>query len=297
MTASVDVHRMHADCLARTREQLRRHDMAAALLCDPLNVRYVTTDGCLALLEAGVQIADAELALAQARAVKSPEEVKAMRHAAHVCDAAVSQLRALLQPGITELGLWAGFTARAIEMGAEYSEARLLVSGPRTKPWLYEASGRVIESGDLIAFDTDLVGPHGYEIDISRTYLCGETRPRSEQQRVYAMAHEFLHNALGYFRPGASFDEIGARIRSEVPREFAAVYPLIAHGVGRTLEYPVILWDKNHTGELEENMVMSVEVYAATDDAVEGVKLEEEILITSTGHEVLSTAPYDDRLA
>lgn len=388
LVPDLDERRMHSDCLARARDRLRRHDMAGALLCDPLNVRYVTTDqisnkiwnlhsnfryalipvesdpvlwefspavgltkaawagdvrtaplwqvfgagpaaplkartfardiaselaahgiqherlgvdrlevdGYLALREAGVPIADAQLAMAEARAVKSPDEIKAMRHATTVCDAAVAQLRSLLKPGITELELWAAFTARAIELGAEYSEARLLVSGPRTKPWLREASDRVIERGDLVAFDTDMVGPHGYETDISRTYLCGDTKPASDQHRIYSLANDFLRSALTYFRPGASFEEIGQRVRAEMPRKFETTYPLIAHGVGRTLEYPVILWDLNHAGELQENMVMSVEVYVSAADADEGVKLEEEILITRRGYETLSSAPYDDRL-
>ena len=154
----------------------------------------------------------------------------------------------------------------------------------------------MIEQGDLVAFDTDLVGPHGYETDISRTYLCGDTKPVGDQRRIYSMANDFLRGALTYFCPGASFEEIGQRVRTEIPRNFETMYPLIAHGVGRTLEYPVILWDRNHAGELQENMVMSVEVYVSTADADEGVKLEEEILITSRGYETLSSAPYDDRL-
>jgi hypothetical protein len=89
----------------------------------------------------------------------------------------------------------------ALSAGAEYSETRLLASGPRTNPWMQEASDRVVEKGDLVALDTDLVGRDGYLTDYSRTYLCGDRAPTDEQRRLYSVAYEFVHSAIAEFVP------------------------------------------------------------------------------------------------
>ena len=75
----------------------------------------------------------------------------------------------------------------SVRPGGEYVEARLLSSGPRTNPWFREAGDRRIESGDLVAFDTDLIGPAGYLADVSRTYLVDGTKPTARQQRCTPM--------------------------------------------------------------------------------------------------------------
>jgi Xaa-Pro dipeptidase len=92
--------------------------------------------------------------------------------------------------------------------GALYAEARLLCSGPRTNPWMQEATDRVVEEGDLVAFDTDLVGPHGYLTDLAHLPR-GERPPTDEQRAVYQAAHEFVHASIPEFLPGRSFEELG----------------------------------------------------------------------------------------
>ena len=80
-----------------------------------------------------------------------------------------------LRPGMTENEAWARILGQAFALGAEFAECRLLSSGPRTNPWFREAGDRPMERGDLVAFDTDLIGPAGYLADLSRTYLVGST--------------------------------------------------------------------------------------------------------------------------
>jgi Xaa-Pro aminopeptidase len=103
---------------------------------------------------------------------------------------------------MTENEAWALFTGRAFALGGEYVEARLLSSGPRTNPWFREAGDRRIEPGDLVSFDTDLIGPAGYLADVSRTYLVDGTKPTARQQRPYADAEAFLRQIIGELTPG-----------------------------------------------------------------------------------------------
>jgi Xaa-Pro dipeptidase len=384
----IDEARMHRERIARAREALRRHGLAAALLFDPINVRYVAvpgafavfnlrvafrwalvpveselvlweypealhvtagrwsgdvrpaiawtffgsglntardarlfateiaavlnergllseqigvdrleTVGYLALAEAGVRIADAQPAMEQARAVKTLDELAVLRANARVCDAAVAQLRTSLRPGVTENELWGTFIGAALKSGAEWCETRLLSSGPRTNPWMQEATNRVVHDGELVGFDTDLVGERGYLTDISRTYLCGDRPPTDEQRRLYQMAYAYVHDNLPEFRPGASFEELGRKIGPRLPDEFHALrYPFIAHGTGMVDEYPCVKFDNHHEGELEVGMVMSVEAYVGAVAGSQGVKLEEQVIIGDDGPELICEAPYDERL-
>jgi Xaa-Pro aminopeptidase len=259
-------------------------------------VDRLETVAFLALLDAGLEIGDAQPALEEARAVKGPGELDIIRRNMRATDAAIDALRATIEPGRTELEIWTAFMSSALGHGAEYSETRLLSSGPRTNPWMQEVTRRVVEDGDLVGFDTDLVGEDGYLCDISRTYLCGD-KPTDDQRRLYNVAYEYVHGNLPDMRAGASFEELGERLKQRLPAEFEALrYPFIAHGSGLADEYPCIKWDNHHPGELEPGMVMSVECYAGAQDGRDGVKLEEQVVITESEPEILSAAPYDDLL-
>ena len=254
--------------------------------------------GFLALQAAGVHLVPAQLAVEQARAVKGPEEIELIRRSLRVCDAAVTGLYQALRPGMTENEAWGRLLGEAFALGAEFSECRLLSSGPRTNPWFREASGRPLERGDLVAFDTDLIGPAGYLADLSRTYLVGSTTPTARQRRLYADAQAFLADIIAELKPGAALDEVGERLSRRLPAAYHAQrYPFIAHGSGLSDEYPVIAFADHHEGEIEAGMVFSVEAYVGVEGEDEGLKLEEQVLVTSEGVEVLSKAPHDEYLA
>ncbi len=254
--------------------------------------------GFLALQAAGVHLVPAQLALEQARAVKGADEIELIRRSLAVADAAVTNLYRALRPGMTENEAWGLLLGRAFARGAEFSECRLLSSGPRTNPWFHEASDRPMEPGDLVAFDTDLIGPAGYLADLSRTYLVGSTTPSARQRGLYADAEAFLAEIIAELRPGAAFDEVGERLSRRLPAEYHAErYPFIAHGSGLGDEYPVIAFADHHAGEIEDGMVFSVEAYVGVEGDDEGLKLEEQVLVTCGGVEVLSHAPHDEHLA
>ena len=212
------------------------------------------------------------------------------------CDQAIDDMRSYLRPGITEQQLWAQLHRANIEAGGEWLETRLLTSGPRTNPWYQECSDRVIESGDLVAFDTDLIGVGGYSVDISRTWLAGDAVPTPSQQRLHAAAAEQLERNIALFRPGASFAEISHRAWLPSDDIHSVTNAAVAHGIGLCNEYPLILnrahWDTaGYDGEVLQGMVLCVEALAAPPGGDEGVKLEEQILVTASGPELLSTQP------
>jgi Xaa-Pro dipeptidase len=261
-----------------------------------LGIDRVGAVAFLALQTEGLLLADGQGAIEEARAVKTEDEIILLRRNAAACDRAVEAMRANIAPGVTENQLWGGYLGEALRAGAEYSETRLLASGPRTNPWMQEATDRVVRDGDLVALDTDLVGRDGYLTDYSRTYLCGD-RPTDEQRRLYTVAYEFVHSAIPEFVPGASFRELGERLAARMPAEFHPQrYPFIAHGSGLADEWPAIKFDDHHDGEVQAGMSLSVEAYVGAVGGSDGVKLEEQILVTDGAPEMISHASHDERL-
>jgi Xaa-Pro dipeptidase len=257
--------------------------------------------GIGALEALGVDLQDGQEVMEQVRAIKSPDEIKAMRCALAACEAAMGMMQSHLRPGMTEQELWAHLHAENIRRGGEWIETRLLSSGPRTNPWFQECSSRAIEAGDLVAFDTDLIGPYGYCVDISRTWLCGDGRARPEQKDLYRLAREQIAYNLALIRPGVGFRELTEKAFRLPERYRANRYSTIAHGVGVCDEYPAIYYPEDaeasgYDGVLEENMTICLESYIGESDGREGVKLEQQVLVTETGCEVLSRYPFEDEV-
>ena len=114
-----------------------------------------------------------------ARVINSDDEIACIRWALAVAEHGIAKMKEVLRPGISELQLWGLLNYTNLANHGGWHDGRMLASGPRTNPWLQEATQRIIESGDLVAFDTDMVGPRGYFADISRTLHCG---PRPNRQ-------------------------------------------------------------------------------------------------------------------
>ena len=255
---------------------------------------FVATD---ALRERDLILADGEAVAEKARAVKSPEELVLMRASMAVCETACRDMQDILQPGITENALWAKLHETNIRLGGEWIETRLLSSGPRTNPWFRECSMRQIEKGDLVSFDTDLIGPYGYCSDISRSWLCGDS-PTDKQRRLYAAAYEQIQTNIAVLKAGLTLAEVSERCW-QIPEEYLSNrYSALIHGVGLADEYPSIKhWiDFPATGYdavLEPGMTLCVESFIGSEGGREGVKLEEQVIVTETGVELMSSYPFE----
>jgi Xaa-Pro dipeptidase len=265
-----------------------------------LAVDHVDGEGWDALLQAGLQLFDAQEVLEQARCIKSDDEIACMVTSISVAEAGLSKLRDSIEPGRTEIDLWSILSATNSRMGGEFMETRLLSSGTRTNPWYQECSTRLVRPGDLVAVDTDMVGPFGYNADISRTFLCGPGRPTGHQRKLYSLAHEQIDTNIDLLRPGASFREIWEK-GWKPPEGFADQSAgAMVHGIGLCNEYPQIParnFDAfGYDGMLLENMTVCVESYVGEKGGSEGVKLEQVVLITAGGPRILTKFPFEPDL-
>jgi len=375
--------------LARLREQLRRHDCAAALLYDPVNIRYALDasnmqlwtlhnayryalifaegpailfefNGCehlcrglpgideirpciswiymaaaenverqvkawsgeivellrrhgggnkriaidkieplglKALEQAGYVYVEGQELTEKARAIKSAEEIEMMSWAVRVCEAGLARMYENSEPGRTEQEIWAELHFENARSGGEWIETRLLKAGPGTNPWYSECSDYVCREGDMIAVDTDMIGPYGYCADLSRSWICGHRAMNDTQKRLYGTAMAQIHHNLALVAPGVAFREFNEK-SWQIPEQHQAYrYTLAAHGVGLADEWPIVPlhtdFETACSGAFEPGMVICVESLIG-EAGSESVKLETQVLVTETGHRRLDSFPWEE---
>ena len=265
-----------------------------------LAVDHCAPEGIHELQSLGLELTNGEEVMELARLIKSDDEVDAMRRSIFACERSVELMRNYFKPGISEQELWSRFQMEAVNRGAEWIETRLLASGPRANPWYQECSSRPIQAGELMGFDTDLVGSYGYCTDMSRTWLCGDERPTNEQKEIYTLGYEQIQKNMELLKPGTTFKELTLNAKEYSKEEFRH-YSVLFHGVGLCDEFPAIpfSWELNENsfdGVLKKGMVMCVETYVGRFSGGSGVKLEEQVLITENGHELLTSYPFESDL-
>ena len=250
----------------------------------------------IGLNKAGIEVVDAKLILEQARVIKSPEEIKCMRSAIDVAEIGINKMREALKPGMTENELWSILHQTNIENYGEWIECRLLASGQRTNPWMQECSNKIIQDGEIVSFDTDMVGPYGYCADISRAFVVGN-KFNDEQKRLYAMAVEQIDHNSRLIKHGMSFNEFSEKSWVLPEEYYPNRYSVMVHGIGLCDEWPAIRYPTDggeRRGIFQKNMTITVESYIGKVGGKEGVKLEQQYLIGENGLELMSHHPLEN---
>jgi len=288
----------HANKFARSIDELMRTH-AGDNRC--IAVDKIEIAGLRALEKIGLEVFEGQEVTELARVIKGPDEIKAMRCAVAACEAAMFEMQDAVKAGKSENEIWSVLHAGNIKRGGEWLETRIFSSGPRTNPWFQESGPRIVSDGELLALDTDMVGTYGMCCDISRTWLCGDVEPTVAQKRLYQMSYEHIMTNMELLKPGVKFSEITARAHrlpdSCVPNR----YGVVMHGVGLCDEYPSLRYREDYDaygydGVIEPGMTICVEVYAGEVDGKEGVKLEDQVLITEDSYENLTRYPFEERL-
>ena len=260
-------------------------------ISDPVGIQTL-------LKQFNVELLNAQKFIETARSIKSEDELICMKASIETAEKGIWLMKEKLQAGMTEEELWSYMHKTNIENGGEWFETRLLVSGPRTNPWLQECSNRVIEPGNLVAFDTDMVGPYGYCADISRTFVEGG-KFNDEQRRLYSLATEHIQHNKELIKAGTSFREFAEKAWKLPDNCYDNHYPCIIHGIGLCDEWPFVAYpnedfsNADFSSHFEENMTICVESYIGEVGGKEGVKLEDQYRVTSNGLEQLSSFPLE----
>ena len=269
-------------------------------------VDKIMIHGLRALERAGFEVMEGEELTERARAIKGQDEILAMKCAHHACEAAIAGMevftRANVPKGsISEDDIWAELHKGNIRRGGEWIETRLLASGPRTNPWFQECGPRIVQENEIVAFDTDLIGAYGICIDISRTWWVGDGRPTNAMISAMHHALDQTPPPQARLKPGVTIRELTHGGHQLAPEYWKQKYSCKMHGVGLCDEWPYVTYPDGWTegafdAVLEVGNVLCVEALVSPEGGDFSIKLEEQVLITATGHECLTTYPFDPRL-
>ncbi|MCF1709663.1 Xaa-Pro peptidase family protein [Tabrizicola sp. J26] len=271
-----------------------------------LAVDKIMIAGLRALERRGFEVMEGEEVTERTRAIKGPDEMLAMRCAHHACESAMAEMERFTRThvplgGVSEDDIWAELHKGNIKRGGEWIETRLLASGPRTNPWFQECGPRIVQPNEIVAFDTDLIGSYGICIDISRTWWVGDQRPTNAMVSAMHHARDHIRENMAMLKPGVSIKELVFGGHQLEDQYWAQKYSCKMHGVGLCDEWPYVTYPDGWTegafdAVLQPGMVLCVEALVSPEGGDFSIKLEDQVLITETGHENLTRYPFDERL-
>jgi Xaa-Pro aminopeptidase len=268
---------------------------------EPLGVDAADVVFLDALHREGLEVVDARSPMLDARLIKNQDEIQLLKAAASMADAAYDTIVRAIHPGIKENELVAVANETLYRLGSEDVECVNVVSGPRSNPHPHVFSDRIVRPGDLVYFDL-MHAFNGYRTCYYRTFICG--RPTAEQKAAYKQTYEWLYDAASVVRPGITSADIASRyptyeawgLNSELEARGLAT----GHGIGLSIhEKPGInrIESLSSPFPIQEGMVFALETYAQTPDGSQGCRIEEEILVTATGYEVLTKYPCEELIS
>ncbi|MEP6751919.1 MAG: Xaa-Pro peptidase family protein [Candidatus Dormiibacterota bacterium] len=284
-----------SDDVARTvKEVMQEHGVAG----EPLGVDIAELPMIFALQKCGINVVDGQQAMLDARQIKSKDEITLLTMAAAMVDGIYQTIFEALKPGIRENELVAIANKQLYDMGSDDVEAINAVSGERGYPHPHVFSDRLIRPGDQAFFDI-IQSFNGYRTCYYRTFNVG--RATQSQRDAYKQAREWIDASIELVRPGVSTDQI-AKVWPKAQdfgfdSEMEAFALQFGHGLGVALhERPIIsrLTSLKDPIEIKEGMVFALETYCPADDGHSAARIEEELVVTATGHEVITLFPAEE---
>lgn len=244
----------------------------------------------------GLELVDGTRAIAEAKMIKHPEEVKVIVAATEIAELGMAAARRAIREGIRECELAGVMTEAMFSAGADTLVAYPQVS---TDPRRRMGTDARVRHGDLVLCDIN-IGFNGYVGDFARTYAVSE--PTAEQRRVFRAQRGCVEAAVAATQPGASpldvQHAVQAVVREAGLEEFWAGY-ITGHGVGTglgPLEQPIVGSTLGFVERLEPGMVVAYEP-GIFKPGVGPMRNEEVVLVTEAGPRVLTRSPYDERLS
>ncbi|QRP49396.1 Xaa-Pro peptidase family protein [Amycolatopsis sp. FDAARGOS 1241] len=280
--------------------KIKRELEKFGLLGEPLGVDVIELPILAALQRAGVTVTDGQQVFMEARRVKTADEISLLTQACSMVDAAYDDLYRFLRPGVRE-NECVGLVSKSLyDLGSEYVEGVNAISGERCSPHPHVFSDRLIRPGDPAFFDI-LHSHQGYRTCYYRTFAVGSAS--SAQRDAYVRAREYMDRAIALVRPGATTADIVSVWPTAqefgFPDEEAAFGLQYGHGVGLSIwEKPIFsrLVSLDHPEVLEVGNVFALETYWPSADGVGAARIEEELVVTPEGCEVITKFPAEELL-
>jgi Xaa-Pro dipeptidase len=283
-----------ADAAQEIAEILRNEGVADM----PIGVDTIELAVLRELEALGLEVLDGQQVMLNAREIKNVDEIMLLSQAAAMVDGVYQDISEVLKPGVRENDIVALATSRLIEMGSEQVEAINSIAGERCSPHPHVFSDRYVRPGDTAYFDI-IHAYNGYRTCYYRTFAVG--RATQAHHDAYAKAREWIDAAIQAVKPGVGTDEI-AKLWPKAEEfgfdsEMEAFGLQFGHGLGLGLhERPIIsrLNSLETPVEIKEGMVFALETYCPAKDGRSAARIEEEIVVTADGSDLLTLFPAEE---
>ncbi|HOF99685.1 MAG TPA: Xaa-Pro peptidase family protein [Clostridia bacterium] len=250
------------------------------------------------LTKLGLNIVSAWPALSEARVVKTRDEIECLKISSAYGDAAMwKAIHEWAKPGVKESYVCAKVNEYLYEQGFDFVYDIIVASGGNTSPYRRWHTDKVVRQGDLMIIDINAIGPGGYFVDFVRCFKV-DSKPTRKEKELYKECYGSLYAAIEQFKPGNLTSDVAARFPHYADDEFKTVtLQQFAHSIGLTLyegmwisrafslEYPM---------EIKQNMCFAVETFAGHPNLEQTVRLEENLVVTDTGYELLTRCQFEE---
>ncbi len=267
---------------------------------EPLGVDVVEPPILFALQKEGITVVDGQQLMSDAREIKTQDEISLLAQSAGMVDAAYYELYRAMKPGMRENDAVALVAKTLYEMGSEYVEGVNAISGERCSPHPHVFSDRVLRPGDPVYYDV-LHSYMGYRTCYYRCFAISSASKALVD--AYKRCRDYLDASIELIRPGRSTAEVASvwpkAQEFGFPNEEAAFALQMGHGIGLAIwEKPMIsrLVSLEHPHEIKPGMVFALETFWPSTDGWSAARIEEEIVVTETGHEVITRFPAEELL-
>jgi Xaa-Pro aminopeptidase len=273
---------------------------ARGLLGEPIGVDVIELPVLLALQAEGITVLDGQQLMQRARVIKTEDEITLLNTACMMADAAYDELYRAMKPGMSE-NQCVGLVSKVLyDLGSEHVEGVNAISGERCSPHPHVFADRVLRPGDPAYFDI-LHAYLGYRTCYYRTFAIGSAS--NSQVDAYKHCRYLLDAAISLIRPGATTaDVVSVWPKAQefgFPDEEAAFALQYGHGIGLSIwEKPIFsrLTSLEHPEVIEEGMVFALETFWPASDGWSAARIEEELVVTASGCEVITRFPAEELL-
>jgi Xaa-Pro aminopeptidase len=267
---------------------------------EPVGVDVIEMPVLFALQAQGLNVVDGQQLMHEVRKIKTQDEITLLNTATMMVDAAYDELYRFMKPGVKENECVGVVSKVLYDLGSENVEGVNAISGERSSPHPHVYTDRVLRPGDPAFFDI-LHSFNGYRTCYYRTFAIGSASPAMVD--AYKRSRDYMDAAISIVKPGITTADVVKLWPKAQEFGFAdeeAAFALqYGHGVGLSIwEKPIFsrLVSLDHPEVIEEGMVFALETYWPAADGWSAARLEEEVVVTKDGCEVITRFPSEKLL-
>ena len=267
---------------------------------EPVGVDVIELPVLFALQAQGLKVVDGQQLMHEVRKIKTQDEITLLNTACMMVDSAYDELYRFMKPGVKENECVGVVSKVLYDLGSEHVEGVNAISGERCSPHPHVYTDRVLRPGDPAFFDI-LHSYNGYRTCYYRTFAIGSASVAMND--AYKRCRDYMDAAISIVKPGiTTADVVKLWPKAEefgFANEEAAFALQYGHGIGLSIwEKPIFsrLVSLDHPEVIEEGMVFALETYWPASDGWSAARLEEEVVVTKDGCEVITRFPSEKLL-